>query len=133
MFKSDTVDMGTIKPNSVTEVKWEIVGDPNHIIHWQANCGCTANIKKEGNQFIAEFTEEDFQNLTADQLSNWYPEGSIPVTKGITVYLYDGKNLFVRDPNNPAATIIDPNKPTLFLNFIGNIDWKDSGLQVVSE
>lgn len=117
MFKSDLADIGTINPGETTTVAWDILGDPKHVIHWQPDCGCTASIRVEGNQLLADFTEEDAVKLTHDQKENWYPSGLMPVTKGIWVYLKDKHDLWILDEN--GKQIINPEKTKMKLTFIG--------------
>lgn len=117
MFKSDLADIGDIAPGSKVTVKWEIEGDPNDIVHWSPDCGCTADIRKEGNYLMADFTETDAKNLSGEQKANWYPSGKMPITKGIWVYLRDGQDLWILDPS--GNQIINPNKKKEKVTFIG--------------
>lgn len=116
MFKSDIIDMGTIAPGSTVRIEWEIIDNPEQVIHWQPDCGCTANIRKEGNKLVAEFTEEDHKNLTPEQLTNWYPSGAVPITKGITVYLRSEHDLWTIEN---GVQSINPLVPTKKVTFIG--------------
>lgn len=117
MFKSDLADIGNILPGQKVQVTWEILGNPDDIIHWQPDCGCTAEIRKEGQQFIAVFTESDAEKLNQDQKDQWYPSGKMPITKGIWVYLKDGLDLWILDENNKQ--ILNPEKTKQKITFIG--------------
>lgn len=116
MFKSDLADIGTILPGQKVKVKWEMLGKPDDIVHWQPDCGCTAEIRKEGQFFVAEFTESDAEKLSQEQKDQWYPSGKMPITKGIWVYLNDGRDLnIIQD----GKTILNPEKEKMKLTFIG--------------
>lgn len=119
MFKSDLLDIGTIQENGKATVQWEILGNPDDIIHWEVDCGCTANIRKEGKFFIAEFTESDAANLTMQQKKDWFPSGKMPLTKGIMTYLRSDNDLYIIVN---GQQIINPDVPRQKVTFIGEVE-----------
>ena len=119
MLKSDLVDIGNINPNSRTRVEWEITGDPNHIVHFIPDCGCTANTRIEGNRIIADFTETDSKNLTEPNRTEWFPSRKMPITKGIWAYFNDGLDLFLLD--DKGVQIVNPDKEKIKISFIGYV------------
>ena len=119
MFKSDLTDMGDIKEGSVVDVSWELADgtNPEDIVEYAPDCGCTAKFRIEGRKVVATFTETDVEKLTPDQKSGWYPEGKMPITKAVTVYFKDDKNLFIID--STGKQVFNPEKKNARLTFIG--------------
>lgn len=119
MFKSNLTDIGDIAPNQQVTVEWEMLCDPNEILEFRPDCGCTVNTRKEGSKVIADFTESDYKNMTEEFMDDYYPSGKIPITKGIWAYFKDGKDMYVF--NEQGNQIINPEKRKEKLTFIGFI------------
>lgn len=119
MVKEEIINFGTIAPGAQKDIEWELTIDPSDVIHFVPDCGCTANprVDKENNKIIVTYTEDDAKSLNDQQKQDYYPDGNIPISKGITVYLKDGKNLLVFDDNN--KTVLNPEKKTVRIGFIG--------------
>ena len=118
--KNDLADIGVIEPNAKVRIEWEIDGDPKDFIHFAPDCGCTANTRVEDNIIIADFTENDAQQLDADKRKSWYPSGQMPVTKGIWAYLKDDKDLYIFDEKT-KTNILNPDKARIKLSFAGQV------------
>lgn len=130
MIINPIYDMGVIKPGSTTPTSWQLTEGAPKIIKVVPDCGCTAHISWDDNGLIsATFTEEDTAKLTDEQKKSWYPSGRVPVTKGITVYFDDGKDLQVI-VNGRAD--YNPDKLQEKLTLIGYVDVSESGLEIRS-
>lgn len=121
-FKATTVDIGVVDPQSVNEIKWEItdIGSLPKIIHFAADCGCTAEIEQKGNFVIAKFTESDSININPSVIEDWYPSGKMQIIKNIYAYLKDDKDLFIIDESQSQA--LNPNKAKITLTFKGAVN-----------
>lgn len=97
MFKTTEVQVRDIERNESIDVVFEYDGDMNDIIHWQPACGCTANIRKEGNSLIATYTENVSQNINQDHYKTHFPSGKIEYRKSITVFFKDQEDLYIQD------------------------------------
>lgn len=119
MVKELIINFGTVAQDGIVELEWDITGDPNDIVHVQAGCGCTANahVDKESKKIRATFTEDDAKGLTDEQKKDWYPSGSVPISKTLDVYLRDEHDLIVLDENNQSA--FNPEKTILQIGFVG--------------
>lgn len=117
MVKEPIVNFGVCGEGGAVEISWELTVDPSEVIHFSPECGCTSTPYIDGNLIKAVFTEDDAKGLTAEQKENWYPSGKLPISKGITVYLKDDKDLIVFDKNN--KTEFNSEKRQEKIGFVG--------------
>lgn len=117
MVKEPIVNFGICGEGGSIEVEWELSVDPSEVIHFSPECGCTSAPYIDGNVIKTIFTEDDAKGLTAEQKKNWYPSGQLPISKSITVYLKDDKDLIVFDKNN--KTIFNEEKRQEKIGFVG--------------
>lgn len=119
MVKEHVVKIGEVAEGQSLEVRWDLTIPASEIIHFAPDCGCTANIfvDEPNNQIVATYTEDDAKSLDAKQKRDWYPEGTIPISKAITVYLRDDKNLIVL--NDQDQNIFNPEKRFERIGFTG--------------
>lgn len=73
-----------IKAVSTYRVEWTINKLPSPIVKFKPDCGCTANVRQEGNKIIADFT----------------PGALGTMTKGIDVFLDDNQPLFIKNDDD---------------------------------
>jgi len=93
IMESVTIDLGTVpayhklkgnKEVSSYMVEWTIKNLPSPIVGYKPDCGCTANLRSEGNKIIAKYT----------------PGATGKITKHIKVFLDDDQPLMVEKDGN---------------------------------
>lgn len=126
IVKDTVVNFGTINEGEQIEISWDLLVPGTNIVHISPDCGCTANVRidKDNAKIHATFTEEDARELTAEQKAAWYPSGRFPVSKTITLYMNDGKDLTVLDNNNNVQ--LNPEKKTEKIGFAGYCTFKNN-------
>lgn len=120
-FKSNTIDIGTIQPNSLNNaIDFYYEGESSSIVAIRPLCGCTGQgvIFNDKIQFL--FNEEAVKQYSKENLKSEYPNKEYPFTKSIEVYLNDGKDLFIR--NRDGIKKYNPEKEMITLTFKGIVD-----------
>lgn len=112
------IDLGEILPGSTTKAEWDLKVDPSEIVYLRPDCGCTANVRVDGNKIIADYNESDSKKITEEQKNNWYPSGYMPLTKSITAYLKDDKDLHILKDGKQS---FNPEKSSIKLTLIGKV------------
>lgn len=86
-----------IEKDSVHTVVFPFIGNKEDIVHTQAGCGCTADIKILDDRIEAVYTESSAKHITPEQVENQFPSGVLSFSKTITVYFKDDKDLYVEE------------------------------------
>ncbi len=121
-FIQQTVDLGTILPNSKTVVVFPFDGDKQMLVDVIPSCGCTANCKILDGYIEAEFTESDDNvRKNVKDLETKFPSGLWPIHKTLTVYYDDGKDLKITNEN---GLVFNPEKKRETLTFMAKVKYK---------
>ena len=121
MVEQKVINLGRVKQDAEVPVEWKLTIPESDIVHMVVDCKCTADVKVEDGKIKALFKEDEAQQLNDEQKKKWYPEGYLPISKGITVYLNDGKNLVTFDGNGNQQ--FNPEKKQERIQFIGEVEY----------
>lgn len=92
LFENTEVTVPTvISPGKSVDVKFKIIGDASQIKSMTPSCGCTANVRIEGDYVIATFTDTEAVRLTPQQIKAYYKNGVYHYAKSINVNLKDNQ------------------------------------------
>lgn len=120
MFKSTVYKVNPpMQPGEVREISFDILGNPEDIIHIKPGCGCTANCEVKGNTLVATYT--DTIGPPIKKSDNWkssYPTGMVPFSKKITVFLKDDKPLYV---HQNGSKLYNNSKKHIELTIVGEV------------
>ena len=118
IFSSKEVDLGIVEAGSKQNFEFKYQGEKENIVHVQPGCSCTADIEITKDAIKGIYTDNVglpiINSMHIDSLKKIYPNGTIKVSKDLTVFFKDEQDTYIIEG---MIKKLNPNKRHLVLKI----------------